>query len=87
MTYIDQPIPSPYGMPKYEEIDLWSASTLNDESLMTFEECIDITGVRVDSYYCARCLISMVQRSKRLIPYSMERPYGYSCDEHNSLLM
>ena len=87
ITYIDQAIPSPFRMLMYEEIELWSASTLNSEHLMTFEESIDITGARVDSYYGACRLILMVQRSKRLIPFSMVRAHGYSSDEHNAMLI
>ena len=87
ITYIDQAIPSLYGMPKYEDVKLWLTSTLDNECLMTFEDSIDITGARVNSYYATCCLISMVQRSKRLIPYSMESPYMYLDDHHNAVLL
>ena len=87
ITYIDRVIPSPYRMPKYEEIESWTASTLLDERLLTFEASINITGKRVQSYYSARCLISMVRQSKRLIPYSMEKPYANSKEESNAVLL
>ena len=46
-----------------------------------------MTSLEHNSYYAAHHLVLMVQRSKCLIPSSMERPYGYLNDEHNIVLL
>ena len=46
ITYLDQVIPSPYGMPPFERLSQdWSVSELCQDTFSTFEELIDESGV------------------------------------------
>ena len=48
ITYLDQVIPSPYGMPAFERLSTdWTVADLMDDHLATFNKSIDITGQRV----------------------------------------
>ena len=87
ITYVDQAIPSPYGMPRYEEIKEWNAALPENEVLYMFEESIDITGARVSSY-CEFCRqILTVRQCKRMIPYSMEKPLDFSDENCNRIMI
>lgn len=83
ITYLDQNKPSHYGMPAYEPITEWTAAVLDDPAYSTFHKSIDRSGARVSSYYNGHCLISIVRRCKRMIPYSMEKPFKFSTETHN----
>ena len=87
ILYLDQPVPSPYGMPKYKGNNERTADTFKYQFLLDFENSIDVTGARVNAYYHARRLLSTTRRCKRMIPYSMEKPYGFSNEEHNHSLL
>ena len=50
ITYMDQSIPSPYGMPEYEDIGIISPAVFKDEKFKTIISSMDISGKRVQKY-------------------------------------
>ena len=74
-------------MPVFENITEWTATVLDDPAYFRFHESIDITGARVRSYYKGRRYILMVRRCKRMIPYTMEKPYNFSNETHNESMI
>ena len=64
MTYLDQVIPSPYGMPKYELVERWSQAEMESETYYEFEPSIDTTGKQVNAYYKIKRIISTTRRCK-----------------------
>ena len=53
LTYLDQAIPSVYGMPKFNDImpPNLTEKTFEDKNFLKFESSIDYTGKRTNSYY------------------------------------
>ena len=88
ITYLDQSIPSPYGMPRYELLPAeWTISDIAEERFSTFETSIDVTGDRVQSYYDVKRTMSITRRLKRIIPYTSDRFFQFSNPEHNAGLL
>ena len=87
IEYLDQAIPSPYGMPKFENINKWSSASIENEKYMTFESSIDTTGVRVKAYFNLKQLLTNVIKFRKLIPYSSQKLFRYSIDEHNNSIV
>ena len=50
IVYLDQAIPSAYGMPSYENIHCITASTFNDPIYKIKNQSMDITGACVEKY-------------------------------------
>ena len=88
ITYLHQVIPSPYGMPLFEELSQdWSVLDLTEDRLSTFNKSIDITGQRVETYYEVKHILGFNRRLKRIIPYSSDRPFTFSINSHNDTLV
>ena len=86
ITYLDQIIPSPYGMPKFKMVHWWCQQEMESETCYKFELSIDTTGARVNAYYSICQIISVSRRCKWAFPYVIESQYSYSNPEHNESL-
>ena len=87
ITYIDQIVPSPYGMPPYENLhNDWTFQDLQQERFSTFTNNIDVTGERVAKYYEMKRTIGYTRRLKRIIPYSLSSYFMYSIPEFTEVL-
>ena len=79
ITYLDQSIPSPYGMPVYKSLlDEWTIADLAKERFSTFENSIDTSGDRIQTYFNVKWTMSVTQHLKRILPYSSHRLFRFS---------
>ena len=87
ITYIDQIVPSPYGMPPFESLpDDWKFSNLSDDRFSTFYNNINVSGDRVAKYYELKMFIGCTRRLKRIIPYSSLSFFLYSIPQYTDTL-
>jgi hypothetical protein len=82
MTYYKQKIPSPYGMPKYEQYGEFNSQSFDDPALRTFESSIDLTGKRVEAYVTFRRRLSMTRRLKMIVPWGSTGSFLHQIPEH-----
>ena len=79
ITYLDQIIPSPFGMPAYETLPVdWTIADASNERLFTFEESIDLSGNLVQIYSDVKRTMSVIRRLKRILPYSSDKFFQFS---------
>ena len=57
------------------------------DGLSSFNQLMDITGRRVNSYYNVKCILGYCRRLKRIVPYSADKPFPYSVKHHHSSLV
>ena len=87
ITYLDQIVPSPYGMPPFESLpDNWKFSDLTDERFSTFNNHVNVSGDRVEKYYEIKRVIGYTRRLKRIIPYSSSSFFLYLIPEYTDAL-
>ena len=87
ITYIDQIVPSPYGMLPFETLPVdWKFNDLGNERLSTFYSDIDLSGERVKKYYKIKRVIGYTRRLKRIIPYSSSSFFQYSIPRYTDAL-
>ena len=88
MTYIDQVIPSPYGIPPFKMLsEAWAMADLMDDKISTFNESIDITGTRVEANYNVKRVLSFIRRLKNAVPYSLGKLFTYSAPQLHGLIL
>ena len=88
ITYLDQVIPSPYGMPPFKTLpDDWKVSDLVHERFSTFYNEIDVSSERVHKYYNVKQILGFNRRLKRILPYSSDKPFAYTINSHLDTLV
>ena len=88
VTYCDQVIPSPYGMPAYESLpEHWTVLDIADKKFSTFEKSIGTTGEHVETYFHAKRTMSVTHQLKRIVPYSSSELFQFSIPQHNVTLL
>ena len=81
IVYLDQPIPSAYGMPAYENIRRITARTFEDPLYKIKNQSMDITGARVEKYTDLVVLSHLVYRFRRILPFNV-REFSYQTKAH-----
>ena len=81
ITYLDQQIPSPFGMPRFEEIELISRNIFEDKRWVTNSSSMDTSGERVNRYAKVIQVAHVLSRMARLIPF-WTSAFKFSNNEH-----
>jgi hypothetical protein len=69
ITYIDQAIPSVYGMPKYEDInDIKADYFFLTKDNLAFDDTINLSGARVNKYCDLATIAYTTHKLRKLIP-------------------
>ena len=82
LTYLEQAIPSPYGMPPYELLLDIMATSFDSDDYLQFQPSIDQTGIRVDAYYEFMKILRTTRRLKHLVPFKPGHNFRFQHDEH-----
>jgi hypothetical protein len=77
ITYQHQSIPSTYGMPMYEAMNMLEPSSFTLGNNNTDPNEIDVTGDRVESYYEMAMTAAVVTKFQRLIPRSDYESFAF----------
>lgn len=65
LTYYEQIIPSPSGMPTYESIEYITPDIFHGSSICSTQ--VDVTGTRVNAWYSLATLASQIYKLQRLV--------------------
>jgi hypothetical protein len=80
ITYIDQNIPSPCGMPSFELVTEYTSDIFNLKAVPMSALQVDTSGRRVDAY-ARMVILSLTVRSLiHVVPSSQSRPFHFQPD-------
>ena len=85
IKYVGQCIPSPYGMPKFEELAEIDRTVFTDEKWITNHSSIDASGNRVKTYAEVVFVAHTLARFVHLLPFWLPE-FEFSNEDHNETL-
>ena len=81
ITYSKQAIPSPFGLPKFEELDVIDEDVFNNEKWVTNSSSMDVSGLRVLKYANVIEVAYQMSRMRKIIPFWLES-FSFGNSEH-----